>query len=281
MTVSTITQAAGPEPPPEHVLSAFGVRDDIPELLDSEAVAYRFGDAVLVPAVSAAESAWSARLLHQLRPEGVRVARPLRATDGRWVVSGWTAHRRLTGRPEPRHDEVVAASLRLHEATAKESQPRFLPARDDLYARADRMAWQEQDVALDPHAGGDLFTALAGRRRPLTTLRPQVVHGDLFGNVLFAGTEPPGIVDFTPYWRPMGWAAAVVVVDALAWGGADDGLPQRWAHLPEWPQCLLRALLFRVALHAQHPRSSAVSLAGLERATAVLLRQFGRPGQWG
>ena len=97
------------------------------------------------------------------------------------------------------------------------------------------------------------------------------MHGDLYGTVLFAGTAAPGITDITPYWRPASWAAGVVVVDALAWGEADDGLVERWAPLPEWPQMLLRALMFRLAVHALHPRSTAAAFPGLAR-TAALVR---------
>jgi len=32
-------------------------------------------------------------------------------------------------------------------------------------------------------------------------------------------------------------AAGVVVVDALSWGEADDGLIERWNALPEWRRC--------------------------------------------
>ncbi len=57
------------------------------------------------------------------------------------------------------------------------------------------------------------------------------------------------------------------MVDALAWGGADPGLLRRWSALDEWPQALLRALLFRLVVHALHPRSTEQSLAGLLQAS--------------
>jgi uncharacterized protein (TIGR02569 family) len=98
----------------------------------------------------------------------------------------------------------------------------------------------------------------------------QLVHGDLFGTVLFAGTAAPGITDITPYWRPAAWASAVVVVDALAWGGADDGLVDRWEDLPEWPQMMLRAVMFRLAVHALHPRSTSGALPGLKRVADMV-----------
>jgi uncharacterized protein (TIGR02569 family) len=116
----------------------------------------------------------------------------------------------------------------------------------------------------------EIVTQLAGLRKP-TKAPGQLVHGDLYGTVLFTGTAAPGITDITPYWRPAAWAAGVAVVDALSWGEADDGLIERWEDLPEWPQMLLRAMMFRLAVHALHPRSTAEAFPGLLR-TAALVR---------
>lgn len=258
-----------PEPPPPHVRAAFGARVEEPELLDG-GVAWRCDEVVLKPSANTAEAAWVAQTLDLLDPDEVRVGRPVRSTDGRWVVAGWSACRNITGRPEPRHDEVVAMSLRLHAVTRTLSRPRFLETRQDIYSLADRMAWGEEEYSLQPDKGGRLYDVLAASRRKVQ-LRPQVVHGDLFGNVLFAGNAPPGVIDFAPHWRPAEWAAAVAVIDALAWGGSDPAIVERWSHLSEWPQALLRALLFRLALHALHPRSNTASLGGLEHASQMVL----------
>ncbi|MEU5693734.1 TIGR02569 family protein [Actinosynnema sp. NPDC020468] len=258
-----------PEPPPSHVRAAFGQRDAEPELIDG-GPAWRCGDAAIRPAGKPAEATWVAKTLDALTVENLRVARPLRSTDGRYVVGGWAATKYLSGRAEPRHDEVVAVATRLHTATADLPKPRFLDARTDLFATADRIAWDEETADLDPDLGGRLVELLAGYRKPVTA-RNQVVHGDLFGNVLFAGDAAPAIIDFSAYWRPAAYGAAIVAVDSLAWGGADAGLAQRWQHLEEWPQTLLRAAIFRLAVHALHPRSSGLSLTGIERtATQVV-----------
>jgi uncharacterized protein (TIGR02569 family) len=245
------------------------VRDEEPALLPP-GPAWRCGDVVLKPVDGAAQAAWVAQTLDTLQVEGVRLAQPLRSSDGRWVVGGWSATRYPTGRPEPRYNAVIAASLRLHAATAGLRRPRFLDNRADLWAVADAVAWGEHDAG--ELAPGDLFTEMTGliaARRPIA-LRPQMVHGELFGNVLFAASAPPAVIDFVPYWRPPEWAAAVIAVDALAWGRADPELLRRWARLPEWPQVLLRAVLFRVIAHAAHPLSTAESLAGLRRAVKLV-----------
>lgn len=257
--------------PPQHVCAAFGVRGERLELLEggTGGPVWRCGEVVLKPVASPAEAAWVAQTLDVLEVDGVRLARPLRSSDGRWVVAGWAATRYVAGRPEPRHDEVVAVSLRLHKATANLPRPRFLANRSDVWAVADRAAWGEEEPELDEDSGGAEFRDLARARRPIE-LTEQVVHGDLFGNVLFAGTAPPAVIDFSAYWRPPEWAAAVIVVDALAWGGADDNLIHRWCRLAQWPQALLRALLFRLAAHALHPRSTPQSLTGLHRATHLI-----------
>ncbi|WP_173138871.1 TIGR02569 family protein [Kibdelosporangium persicum] len=252
-----------PKPPPPHVRAAFGARDAEPELIDAGPM-WRCGDGAFKPASSPAEAAWVAKAMGELHVPGLRIGRPLRSTDGRWVVGGWAAYRFIEGHAEPRHDEVISVSLTLHEALKGQPRPRFIDARQDVFAVADRVSSGELDVPLKPDRGGDLFAELQAKSKP-TKLTKQVVHGDLFGNVLFVGEADPGLIDFRPYWRPPEWAAAVVVVDALAWGGADDGIIGRWSHLAEWPQTMLQALLFRLAVHALHPRSTAESLKGLAR----------------
>ncbi len=250
---------------------------------------WRCGEVVLSLVADHARAAWSAKVRETLFVDGVRLARPVRSTDGRFVVSGWRADTFVAGSPEPRHDEVVSVAVRLHEATAKLERPRFLtqppvaPWSDvDVFIAADRAAWEDRPLhslpsgarvspgSADGQRSVDLINQLAGLRKP-TKSASQLVHGDLYGTVLFAGTAAPGITDITPYWRPASWAAGVVVVDALSWGEADDGLIDRWSALPEWPQMLLRALMFRLAVHALHPRATASAFPGLAR-TAALVR---------
>ena len=277
-------------PPPDHVCSTFGLRYVEPVSLGTDwDGGWRFGDVVLSPISDHARAAWSAKVRENLYVDGARVSKPVRATDGRYVVSGWRADTFIEGSPEPRHDEVVSLSVRLHAATARLEKPRFItqppvaPFSDiDVFVAADRAAWEPVPLRdprrtglLDVHKEGvdqslSLLAHLAGKRAEVKA-HSQLVHGDLFGTVLFADNELPGITDITPYWRPVSWAAAVVVVDALSWGGADAGLVERWDAMAHWPQMLLRALMFRLAVHALHPKSSAHALRGLERTAEQVL----------
>lgn len=276
--------------PPQHVIGTFGLRDVAPVELGADwDGGWRLGDVVLSPVSDHARGAWSAKVRETLAVDGVRLARPVRSTDGRYVVSGWRADAFIGGAPEPRHDEVVSLAMRLHTATAQLEKPRFLtqtpvaPWTDvDVFVAADRAAWEKVPFRSARASGAVEPTSPDGLRSvevigQLATLRlpvespDQLVHGDLFGTVLFDGADAPGITDISPYWRPASWAAAVVVVDALSWGGADDGLIGRWDDLPEWPQMLLRAVMFRLAVHALHPRSTAEAFPGLAR-TADLIR---------
>jgi uncharacterized protein (TIGR02569 family) len=255
---------------PTHVRNAFGVRDAALEPLSVAGLpAWRCDDVLIRPVADTALASWSARVLETLSVDGLVIARPQRSSDGRWVVSGFSACQYLGGSAEPRYSETVAASLRLHTATANVRRPRLLDDRDDLVSRADAAAWGERTINLAPDNGGKLFNQLAGLRRQVR-LTAQVVHGDLFGTLLFNGGSSPIMLDLVPFWRPVEWAAAVIVVDAVAWGGASEDLIVEWEHLRGWNQALLRALLFRLALHAQHPLTSPESLGGLERAAGLI-----------
>src|SRR5690606_2320603 len=70
--------------------------------------------------------------------------------------------------------------------------------------------------------------ALLAARRPVDA-PAQVVHGDLTDNVHLHPARPPLVLDLTAYWRPVGWATAVVAADAVVFRGAPPGLLARAA----------------------------------------------------
>ena len=268
---------AAPLRPPDHVLTAFNAPSaDLERLQGRRQCAWRAGNTVIEPVDHPVEASWLATVFEQRPVPGVRIARPIRSTDGRWVVSGWTAHRFVSGAPAPRFDEARRAGQAVHEAVADVSEPRFLRERSDLRSWADRLAWGEvldTEGRLGQGHGATVYRELAASRRPVATPN-QIVHGELFGNVLFAGTADPAVVDLTAYWRPVGWAIGVLAVDAVARGEAPIELLGDWSDGPDWPQLVRRAMLFRLAVSLAHPRTSAnelvVMLSTAERVDRFL-----------
>lgn len=260
-------------PPGRDVLRAFGATAE-PRLLDGgRGRTWRSGPIVLKPVDLAAESAWRASVLDALPDTGAfRLARPVRAASGAWLHEGWEACRHVAGRTDPeRWNDAIEAGAAFHEAIAGTARPPFLADRDDWWSLADRASWSPE-----PIVGAPVLRRLAAARAPVRA-RPQLVHGDLLGNVLYAPGLPPAIIDWAPYWRPPSWAAAVAAVDAMCWHGADETLLDRWSGLEAWPQMLLRALLYRMITDREadraagrrwepHPAYGPVAAALLRRA---------------
>ncbi|WP_406089043.1 aminoglycoside phosphotransferase [Streptomyces sp. NBC_01013] len=205
------------------------------------------GDVVLKPAGDGADVEWTATLMHGLQNrKGFRVPRFLRSARGGHVVEGWAATRFLTGEPGPagRWDSLLAAGRAFHEALRNVPRPDRLDVHQHPWALADRVAWGETTVEV-PASIAQLVTGLQALREPVD-VRAQLIHGDLTGNVLFAPGHAPAIIDFSPYWRPVAYADAIVVVDGLLYHGAGPDLVDSAAPSAEGAQMLLRALIFRL-----------------------------------
>ena len=258
--------------PSSQVIAAFGETGSAAPLTGGRGESWRVGRLVLKPLDRSLTSLeWEATEFASLRPEGVRLSAPIRALDGSLVVEGWSASLFIEGAHESRRwFDIIAAGESLHRATARLARPSFLEAGGDPWAVGDRVAWGE----LSP----DGFTTVPHISRLLAQLRQiddapsQLVHGDLTGNVLFANGLPPGIIDFSPYWRPPGLASAIVVADALVWEGADESLLQAVRHVRSFPQLLVRALISRIVTDEVHRRtdpSSYVDAAAYAQAVDI------------
>jgi len=249
-------------PPPAAVLEAYGLTADPVRLRGGQQRSWRAGGVVLKPLDMAPVAIqWQADLLVRLsRSTDLRVSVPLRTSDGRLVVQGWTVWSYEPGSYEPEQwGAVLEVGRRLHALLADGPRPAFLDGRDDRWATADRVAWGE--LALPP--GSPHLDRLLAALRPRAH-RSQVVHGDLTRNVLFADHLPPLVIDLSPYWRPAGYAEAVVLADALLHEGAEHA---DVAPLVDDPQHLLRALVYRAVSDADEGRLGravdvAVRLAG-------------------
>ena len=227
--------------PPANVLAAFRASARPEPLSGGQATAWRAGDVVLKPLDMSVEAlGWQAEVLGSMACDDFRVAPPLRTRGGELVVDGWTAWPMLAGAHAPRWAEIVAVGERFHRALAGVGRPTaVLDARMDAWARADRIAWGEQ-----PADGLERVPEVAHLLAVRTAVSApnQVIHGDLSGNVLFADGRAPAVIDLSPYWRPMEYASAIVMVAAVLWYGAEVGL----LSVVGDAQLLVRALLFRL-----------------------------------
>jgi len=238
-------------PPPTEVLAAFGLSGTPTRLDGGQGRTWAVDGAVVKPANGDTETAWTARLLSEIPEDGFRVARPRASLDGDWVVNGWAASSHVEGSHrlwDADWHHAVGVCRRFHAALAGIERPAFLDDREDLFAVADQVAWGERSIEL-PAPIADAVDALDAMTRPITT-PPQVIHGDLAGNLLYADGLAPAVIDFSPYWRPGDYASAMVVVDAVLWYGADTSLVAAAEGVPDLDQLLARALKFRLACDA-------------------------------
>ena len=233
-------------PPPSAVLEQFGVAQAPTRLSFGRGRTWSAGDRVLKRVDDAEEAAWIADLASRVEQRGFRLALPVSAPDGRWIVDGWSAWTRVAGEHSTtRWPEMLEAASAFHEAVAAEMKPEFIDRRADRWRIADRIAWGELPV--DDLGRVSHVERLVRAWRPVDLLG-QLIHGDLVGNVLFAESLPPAIIDLSLYWRPPGYSAALVVGDAIAWEGADRSMVDLVRRFAEWPQLLLRAVIFRVVV---------------------------------
>ena len=243
---------SAPEP---DVLSAFGCTAEPEPLAGGRGLSWRAGDVVLKPAEENRQiTDWICDVLETLRPTGYRISTPLRSEDGDWQSGGWTASAYEPGTPA---DEIGAWAdvLRAGAAFGRDlmtaPEPWFTKLRTDPWAVADRVAWEEEYVDLPTE-----YAVLVSRLRSLAgdrpDVRPQVVHGDLTGNVLLHPGLDPLILDFSPYWRPAPYPLAVVMTDAMSWYAADAlDFRQHADDLGDEPiRYLARSLMFRVVTSA-------------------------------
>lgn len=235
-------------PPALEVLSAFGApAGRLRAQRGGQGSAWRAGHVFFKAVDDEVEAHWTAELLSRLPQDGFRISRPIRSTDERFVVDGWSAWEVITGSHDTvgRWREVMTTGRALNGALAATARPDFLDTRTNVWSVGDRCAWDEQPFEVyDP-----TLAAVAHELRALVRPsyeRSQLIHGDLSGNVLFSEGLAPAVIDFTPYWRPAVFALAIVAVDAVCWHGATGQLFDGVADTSDPVGVVARAGLYRL-----------------------------------
>ncbi|HEX2915983.1 MAG TPA: phosphotransferase [Chloroflexia bacterium] len=237
------------------VATAFGVSPQITLLPGGyDLKTFRSREVVLRYLGEEAQAAgeWHAQLFSAIKENGFRVARPIRARNGAWMVKGWVAEHFLEGRHARLEDlpEVIKAVSHFHEALAGIPLPEYRKREKTIWDRADEWAWGVIAREIDPELYA-LAGELAGLRKPVE-LPSQLIHGDLnLSNILVADPLPPAIIDLAPYWRPPEFALAVTAYWVGPYRG-DIAVLSQFKHLKAFDQMLIRAGL-RMLLTQKDP----------------------------
>ena len=170
---------------------------------------------------------------------------------------------------------VLPAVVAFHRALARFGQPRFLLRRDSPYDRADRAAWGRLPAAVGQPLG-PFIAALARCRGPFPVReRAQLIHGDLNpDNILVARQAAPALIDMAAYWRPPGFALAVLAYWLGPYKG-DRTVLEAFEDVPGFPQLLVRAALRSVLVWHEFGKlggSLEGAAADLEGPTAIVVR---------
>lgn len=240
----------GPSP---RVLRRFGTRENTMRRLPGGAGhAWTDGRLVLKPVGCVPEHTWVCGVYAAWDSDVVRVPEPVapRGADvGRdsWSTEGWGAHVFVRGRDADLARElgvVKEASDAFHHIVKDLPRPSFLDARDDPWAYGDRLAWE----GAEPEGDDETLSVIRRLTEQLgaVTAPDQVIHGDILPNVLVADGAPAAVIDWPPYFRPLGMANAVAVTDAVTFHGAPLSLLDEWETGGDWDQLLVRALLYRL-----------------------------------
>ena len=213
---------------PTHVLELFCASGKPKLLPGGQGTTFCCGSIVMKPCDNPIEWNGLAPLLCKLNPVGYRLARPIQASDDRWEVDGWMATRMTSGTSGYAGHEAEALTAcrcfhqELSEIYHSNDCPNWLGSKNTAYRKADRIAWGEEPW---PQAFTDeIITYLKPIKEALhpIDLPYQITHGDPGGdNILFAENLAPALIDIAPYWRPAGYAIAMMFADGIAWRAAN------------------------------------------------------------
>lgn len=243
--------------PPPSVLKAFNLSDSPTPLSGGQGRSFLVSSTVLKPVsdISDAEAEWSSQIMATLAcstsPQ-FQVPGPILASSSMYVYEGWTASKFCPGdyNINGKFMDLISASRGFHEALKPFPEPEFLAENTHPWALADRVAWGEASAEVVPSLS-PTYSELLKLRQNVSPSERQLVHADLSGNVLFFEDNPPVIIDFSPFWRPVEYAEAIAVMDGIMWFGVEKRVVDMVGTGEKWYQMLVRALTFRVVARSE------------------------------
>lgn len=239
------------DPPTRSIAKAFGSYGEPVLLKGGQGTTYRSGEIVLKPS-EGEEANWFSELFHNIHESnGVRFAKPIRASSGSWVHEGYVGWSFLEGEHiKGRFDKKVSASIAFHNLLKNIPRPEFLIKPRSSWSAASYVVWETNKYDYDKEFML-LINQITEKLEPLN-LPFQLTHGDLSGNFLFHPDLPPAIIDFSPVWAPNGFAEGVMLADAITWEDANTYELEIFKSIPNIEQLAWRGVLRRIIEQAEH-----------------------------
>jgi hypothetical protein len=188
---------------------------------------------------------WIADFTAHVEMRGFRLPQPLATTDGRWITDeGWTAWTFLDGQHATTRDipDCIAGISALHQALRAIPKHPLMDDNRTPWGKAHQWCWGAAPPFVQPQLQ-PLVQQLYALRQPIQTSPAQLIHGDLnVENILIAPGQPPGFLDFSPFWAPAEFALAIFA----NWIGprrGDSSVLGQFGHIPNFAQLLIRAAL--------------------------------------
>ncbi len=199
--------------PDQLVLDFFSLEGPVVKLNLGEGRTFKAGNTILkhVNRDSRKSTQWLIDLALQTEEKGFRISKPLPSINGTYISDfGWTAWTFLSGNHDYTNKiaESVEAIIAFHKEVKGVTRPSFMVEEDNPYRRADRLVFGELKLKINEDTNPVIQRLV--ERLSFVDLEVQLIHGDLNPeNIILLDGEYPGIIDITPYFRPIEFALAV------------------------------------------------------------------------
>jgi uncharacterized protein (TIGR02569 family) len=264
--------------PPREALAAFAADPTLLTPLEGgQATSFRCGDVILKPSSDPVVEAWIAQASEALPASAAyRLARPRRATHGTFVHAGWCAWNVLAGDhgSSGRWREILEVARELQADLAGLERAPFMNTGSDFWSIGHRWAWAIERPPLSAPSIAALVERCDRFVRPDSSPN-QVLHSDVYGNVLFAPDAAPAVIDLSPCWFPADYGLAILAADAIAWFSEPLTVIEDLHDIHDQQSMLARAAIFRLVTGDQFARLAPQDyedelVADFERLVALI-----------